>query len=139
MKRRMGMAKKSNMKVILGVGAVAAAAGIGYYFYNRSKSDALTGLGLLDVSRMGAIRKASTHAFKEYKWKFVTDGQVLHEENGMHNWHEVHPSITLPETPMPTMFYARGNVSGYLYAIADSYAYILMQKVRGGWLPVMPE
>jgi hypothetical protein len=38
------MAEKSSMKIILGIGAVAAAAGLGYYFYNKSKAPAVAGL-----------------------------------------------------------------------------------------------
>ena len=125
------MAKKSNMKIILGVGAVAAAAGIGYYFYRKKSDEAVAGLGLLDVSTMGAV------AHKAYRWQFLTDGQFGTMEGGdMHNWTKVRRLPHVAPPPNPVLFYVRGGHTGNYYALADEYAYLLLHWNGSSWVRV---
>ena len=122
------MSKKSGMGIVLGVGAVAAAAGIGYYLYNKNKDAAVSGI-------LGA------KAHLRYRWQFMTDGQFGAREGGMHNWTDlVVPSAFLEELPVmahSTHHFVRGNKTGHFYMLGEDYAYLLLEWRHGRWVPVM--
>jgi|GEM_PF-4109047 len=77
------MAKKSNMGVVLGIGAVAAAAGLGYYLYNRSKeSDGVS--GIFGASRHRHAPPTAVRNYCEGVRLQCPPGTIRHSDNLHH-------------------------------------------------------
>jgi len=126
---RKGKGKKKGIPAYALMGAtvgVLAGAG-GGYLLSKLATDAFT----KSASQMGAV------PHKAYRWQFLTDGEFGSMEGGnMGNWTKVRMRPHLPKTPNPVLFHVRGNKTGYYYALADEYAYLLLRWNGSAWVRV---